>query len=104
MELALKGMLRAAGIEPPKWHDVGPILQAERARLPEGVRSAVDQLAGDSAWLGGEREAAFYGDVDSIPTENYDRADGERAIAAARRAVNAAGEVIDRPPPAPSAR
>ena len=26
VELALKAMLRAAGIDPPKWHDVGPIL------------------------------------------------------------------------------
>ena len=23
VELALKGMLRQAGVEPPKWHDVG---------------------------------------------------------------------------------
>jgi HEPN domain-containing protein len=25
VELALKGMLRAVGIDPPKWHDVGSI-------------------------------------------------------------------------------
>lgn len=27
VELALKGVLRLVGIEPPKWHDVGPILR-----------------------------------------------------------------------------
>ena len=27
VELALKGMLRFVGIDPPKWHDVGPILK-----------------------------------------------------------------------------
>lgn len=26
VELALKGMLRAVGIDPPKWHDVGDLL------------------------------------------------------------------------------
>jgi len=26
VELALKGALRLVGIEPPKWHDVGPVL------------------------------------------------------------------------------
>jgi HEPN domain-containing protein len=26
VELALKGMLRQIGIEPPKWHDVGPLI------------------------------------------------------------------------------
>lgn len=27
VELALKGMLRQVGVEPPKWHDVGQILK-----------------------------------------------------------------------------
>jgi HEPN domain-containing protein len=26
VELALKGMLRQIGIEPPKWHDVGQLI------------------------------------------------------------------------------
>jgi hypothetical protein len=26
VELALKGMLRQVGLEPPKWHDVGSLL------------------------------------------------------------------------------
>ncbi len=34
VELALKGMLRAVGVEPPKWHDVGDILKAERGAFP----------------------------------------------------------------------
>ena len=35
VELALKGMLRQVGIEPPKWHDVGQALKEYRARFPE---------------------------------------------------------------------
>jgi HEPN domain-containing protein len=31
VELALKGMLRQVGIEPPKWHDVGDLLRVPRA-------------------------------------------------------------------------
>lgn len=38
VELALKGMLRQVGIEPPKWHDVGPLLKEYRARFAEPAR------------------------------------------------------------------
>ena len=34
VELSLKGVLRLTGIEPPKWHDVGPILKKEKTRFP----------------------------------------------------------------------
>ena len=33
VELALKGLLRGAGIDPPRIHDVGDVLLAERAHL-----------------------------------------------------------------------
>jgi hypothetical protein len=95
VELALKGMLRAVGIEPPKWHDVGPILQAQRRRLPEFVRGEVDELARISAWLRDEREASFYGDIELIPTEAYDRNDAERAIADAQCTVTALRQVVE---------
>lgn len=29
VELLLKAALRLAGVEPPKWHDVGPVLRFE---------------------------------------------------------------------------
>jgi hypothetical protein len=95
VELALKGMLRAVGVEPPKWHDVGPILQEQRERLPGSVRGDVGELARISAWLRAEREASFYGEDDLIPTEAYDRDDAERAIADARHTVAAARRVIE---------
>lgn len=34
VELALKGVLREVGIEPPKWHDVGGLLLEYAERLP----------------------------------------------------------------------
>ncbi len=36
VELALKGMLRFVGVEPPKRHDVGDVLLQHRERLPAG--------------------------------------------------------------------
>lgn len=79
VELALKGILRQAGIEPPKWHDVGPLLLDHRDKLPPETRRNVDQLANISRWLRKERELAFYGDVDFIPTEQYTLEDARRA-------------------------
>ncbi|MEM4141107.1 MAG: HEPN domain-containing protein [Nitrososphaeria archaeon] len=38
VELALKAALRLVGIEPPKAHDVGPILLSEKERFPEWFR------------------------------------------------------------------
>jgi HEPN domain-containing protein len=34
VELALKGMLRQIGVEPPKWHDVGNMVVEYRSRFP----------------------------------------------------------------------
>ena len=80
VELALKGMLRQIGIEPPKWHDVGPLILEYRTRFPNEVSSQAEKLAAISAWLRKEREFAFYGDIDFIPTERYSKDDAQRAI------------------------
>ena len=84
VELALKGMLRFVGVEPPKQHDVGRLLVQHRERLPEGVAAEVDRLAAISRRLRKEREFAFYGDEDFIPTEEYTRDDAEAALDDAR--------------------
>ena len=62
VELALKGMLRAIGIEPPKLHDVGGLLQEHREGLSTEIAHEVDELAVISKALRKERELAFYGD------------------------------------------
>ncbi len=94
VELALKGMLRQVGIEPPKWHDVGPFLLEHLDRFPPEVAREVPSLAAISKWLRREREFAFYGDVDFIPTEEYTVHDAQRAIADARRVVDVASQLI----------
>jgi HEPN domain-containing protein len=94
VELALKGMLRHVGIEPPKWHDVGDMLVEYRARYPTPIGERIDRLAHISSWLRKEREFAFYGDIDFIPTERYTRDDAERAMADATFVVESAAAVI----------
>ncbi|MCG0278497.1 MAG: HEPN domain-containing protein [Thermanaeromonas sp.] len=69
VELALKGMLRAIGVEPPKQHDVGYLLVEFKNHFPKEVQAEVEKMARISKWLRKEREFAFYGDVDFIPTE-----------------------------------
>lgn len=94
VELALKGVLRQVGVEPPKWHDVGSMLREFSDRLPPGCREQVDRLADISSWLRKEREFSFYGDIDFIPTEEYGRDDALRAIEDAQFVVGVAARVI----------
>jgi hypothetical protein len=92
VELVLKGMLRFVGIEPPKQHDVGGLLVEHRDRLPARVADAAARLAEISHRLRKEREFAFYGDDDFIPTEEYTRADAQAALDDARFALSLVDE------------
>ncbi len=94
VELALKGMLRQTGIEPPKWHDVSSLILEYRGRFPEAVGKSAERLADISSYLRKEREISFYGDLDFIPTEEYSRDDALRAISDANFAVQMASQVI----------
>ncbi len=94
VELALKGALRVLGVEPPKIHDVGPLVVEYRDRLPSQVQPEADRLAAASRWLRKEREFSFYGDVDLIPTEEYGMEDAERALGDARFVVSRARVVF----------
>jgi len=68
----------------PPVHDVGQLLVREAARLPVTLRADVPRMATISKSLRKEREIAFYGAEDLVPSEFYDRADAERALADAR--------------------
>lgn len=94
VELALKGILRQVGVEPPHWHDVGALLREHASRVPSISTAELDRLAATSAWLRKEREFSFYGDIDFIPTEQYDATVAMRAIEGARECVAAATRVI----------
>ncbi len=97
VELALKGMLRQVGIEPPKVHDVGYLLIEYQLMFPKPVQQHIEQLRDISRWLRKEREFAFYGEVDFIPSLEYSKEDAKRAIQDANFVVKAAKECIPLP-------
>lgn len=97
VELALKGMLRQIGIEPPKVHDVGDLILEYRRMFADDVAKQAERLREISKWLRKEREFAFYGEVDLIPTLEYSAQDAERAIADANTVVDAARKCISAP-------
>ena len=89
VELALKGLLRACGVAPPRVHDVSEVLESERKRLPKELDPEIESLVRASRQLRRDRELAFYGAEDLTPSGFYEREDAERARASARHAVTA---------------
>ena len=87
VELTLKGLLRAAGVDPPRVHDVAEVLEAERSRLPTSLADDIDRLAAISRALRRDRELAFYGAEDLTPSEFYRQRDADEARDAARLVV-----------------
>ncbi len=82
VELALKGVLRAAGLEVPRLHDVGILLKDHRKKLSGTLAEDVDRIASISRRLRREREASFYGDdeVGAPPDQLYTEADAVSAM------------------------
>jgi len=87
VELALKGLLRACGVDPPRIHDVADVLLAERDRLPTQLAPHVERLAGISRTLRRDRELAFYGAEDLTPSTFYRESDAVTARDSARDVV-----------------
>ena len=87
VELALKALLRACGVDPPRIHDLSEVLLSERARLPEAVEQKLDTLTGISRHLRRDRELAFHGAEDLTPSGFYSRDDAEKARSGARLTV-----------------
>ena len=87
VELTLRALLRACGVDPPRIQDVSAVLLAERARLPEALSGELETLTAISRSLRRDRELAFYGAEDLTPSGFYSRADAEQARSGARRTV-----------------
>lgn len=97
VELALKGMLRWAGIDPPKIHDVGDLLLQFAERFQGVGGHELKALAEASKELRKEREFSFYGDIDFIPTDEYDADDADTAFGQARLAAGCLGRLLAKP-------
>ena len=94
VELALKGLVRSAGIDPPRVHDVSDLLLSERERFPDVGTNELDDLVSASRELRRDRELAFYGTEDLTPSGFYRREDAERARRSARRVVQVARPLV----------
>ena len=88
--MLLKAALRIVGVEPPRWHDVGPVLRRERSKFPAWFQEYIDELASISRSLRKERELSMYGDEESgvLPEELYTRMDAERALSDAEKVLS----------------
>ncbi|MFC1661709.1 HEPN domain-containing protein [Gemmatimonadota bacterium] len=87
VELTLKGLLRACGIDPPRVHDVSEVLLAEQRTLPPSLSENVQTLARISRDLRRDRELAFSGADDLTPSGFYSPEDAKKARDGARRTV-----------------
>ncbi|MGH7392940.1 MAG: HEPN domain-containing protein [Candidatus Rokuibacteriota bacterium] len=100
VEMALKAVLRGAGIEVPRVHDVGAFLREHAERLAKEITEQLDRLVSISRRLRAERETAFYGDDEvGAPAERlYTAGDAEQALSDARWVLAIAAAAV--PPPA----
>jgi HEPN domain-containing protein len=87
VELALKALLRARGIDPPRVHDVSDVLLGERDRMPEALEGELEKLCGISRDLRRDRELAFYGAEDLTPSGFYSIEDARIARRGAQTTV-----------------
>ncbi len=87
VELSLKALLRARGIEPPRVHDVSDVLLAERDRMPGELAEELENLTDISRTLRRDRELAFYGAEDLTPSGFYSKADAAEARRGAQTVV-----------------
>lgn len=94
VELCLKAMLRSAGIEPPKIHEVSSLLIEHKDRFREDISKEFEEIARISRRLRKERELAFYGETDFIPTEEYTEEDAREAIRGAEFVLRIAEKTV----------
>lgn len=81
VEMILKGFLRQAGLEVPRIHDVGNLLNREQARLPKVLQDSIPRIISISRRLRQERETSFYGDEEQElpPSALYTEIDAKQA-------------------------
>jgi HEPN domain-containing protein len=97
VELSLKAVLKAVGIEYPKVHDVSDILPEIRDRLPDWFKAEIDFLQESSKLLFKKREPSLYGEEETLtsPDEVMSRNDAEDATNRAEKAYQLCEKLIE---------
>jgi HEPN domain-containing protein len=94
VEITPKALLRSCHIEVPRIHDVSPVLDQNRDRLPSQINDQLGELMRISKNLRRDRELAFYGSEDLTPSEFYTGDDAAAALAQARQVYLAVNNVV----------
>jgi len=97
VELCLKALLITVGIDPPKWHDVGNILQEHSSRFLTIGKQVIDEMAFISRNLRGDREKSMYGDdVLRLPPDRlYSKFDAEMVKTWATRVFSTCSQFLE---------
>jgi HEPN domain-containing protein len=87
VELSLKAVLKAVGIEYPKVHDVSDVLSEVRERFPDWFKAEIEYLCESSRILFRKRGPSLYGGEEAFlsPDEVIDSNDADDAIKRAER-------------------
>lgn len=96
VELSMKAVLKAVGIEYPKIHDVSDIFPEIRDRFPDWFKTEIDFLSESSKLLFKKREPSLYGDEEALipPNEVMSENDAEDATNRAERTYNLCEKLI----------
>jgi HEPN domain-containing protein len=97
VEMSLKAVLKAVGIEYPKIHDVSEILVDVRDRFPEWFKAELEFLRESSKTLTKKREISLYGGEEAFlsPEEVISRRDAEDATQRAGKTHELCKRLID---------
>lgn len=97
VELSLKAVLKAVGIEYPKIHDVSDILADVGDRFPEWFRMELEFLRESSRILTKKREISLYGGEEAFlsPEEVISKGDAEDATQRAVKTHELCRKLVD---------
>lgn len=98
VELSVKAVLRAVGIEYPKQHEVSDLLSDLKPRLPEGFLLEIPFIQEASKSLYRKRELAFYGGEDALlsPEEAISEEDANKAVNSSRKVFSVCSALVDK--------
>ncbi|MBO3753649.1 MAG: HEPN domain-containing protein [Candidatus Brockarchaeota archaeon] len=97
VELSLKAVLKAVGIEYPKVHDVSDVLLSVGQRFPEWFQQELTYLSESSKILVKKREVSFYGGEEAFlsPDEVIGEEDARDAIGRAGKAFTICRKLVE---------
>ena len=94
VELTLKALLRSCNIEVPRIHDVSAVIEDNKERIPNKLKSSIPKITEISKQLRRDRELAFYGSEDLTPTDFYKLKDAKLAFESASWVHKVVSEVV----------